>query len=149
LGALGLGVGAYYATPYLMPSGYGGYGYGDTIQYGGSTYIVGNDGNMYMQNPNYVDDSDTVVDESIGTAVTVYAIPVGFDTTPGTVVEYGGATYTVNPDGTTMSPIVVEEATTDVPVYAIPAGYDTTPGTVIEYGGAVYTVNPDGTTMSP
>jgi len=144
LGALGLGAGAYFAMPYLLPTGYGGYGYGDYIDYGGSTYIVGNDGNMYMQNPDYVDDGDDVNVVDVNIDVPVYAIPGGYDSTPDSVIEYGGATYTVNSDGTTMSPVSV-----DVPVYAIPGGYDSTPGSVIEYGGATYTVNPDGTTMSP
>ena len=37
------------ATSYLLPPGYQGYGYGQSIVYGGSTYVVGDDGYMYQQ----------------------------------------------------------------------------------------------------
>lgn len=76
-----------------------------------------------------------------------YQLPAQFGgSAPGSQVNYGGANYVVNQDGT-MSP-----AAPPIPAvqrYQIPPQYaGAAPGSTVNYGSANYTINGDGT-MSP
>jgi len=65
---------------------------------------------------------------------------------PGTTVNYGGTSYTVNANGT-MSPAAQWGG--NAMTYQLPGQFErTTPGTIVAYGGASYVVNANGT-MSP
>jgi hypothetical protein len=80
-----------------------------------------------------------------------YLLPAQYaGTTPGSTINYGGASYVVNPDGT-MRPATASMAqpAANTLRYQIPGQFaGTTPGSTITYGGANYIINNDST-MSP
>jgi len=89
----------------------------------------------------------------VSTGATRYQIPAGYGgSAVGSVINYGGANYSINADGT-MSPAGASgPAAPAAPAaqrYHVPAEYAGMPaGYVINYGGANYLTNGDGT-MSP
>lgn len=67
---------------------------------------------------------------------------------PGTSLNYGGATYVINPDRT-MSLASVAQPAAPAQRYQIPAQFaGARPGSTVTYGSANYAINPDRT-MSP
>src|SRR5208337_3119235 len=99
------------ATPYLLPRGYQGYGYGQSLVYGGSTYVVGDDGYMYQQ---AMTDQGVVV-QTGGCVGQPYQVPAGYDATPGNVIEYGGATYVVCDDRNMYVQAAAEQTAVEQP----------------------------------
>jgi len=82
-----------------------------------------------------------------------YQLPAGYQGyTAGSVINYGGATYTVAGDGTMTTYSRAYQGISQPAAgqrYQVPAGYEGYgPGTLINYGGANYVIGGDGT-MTP
>ncbi len=79
-----------------------------------------------------------------------YQLPAGYQGyAAGSVINYGGATYTVAGDGTMTTYSRAYQGISQPAAgqrYQVPAGYEGyAAGSVINYGGASYVVNGDGT----
>jgi hypothetical protein len=131
------------AQRYVVPPEFAGWPQGSTINYGGVSYVIGNDGTMSPYGGNA---RQTVQP----TNPARYQIPAEYARMPqGSVINYGGASYMIGGDGT-MSPHKVNSDRSAQPAFAaryqIPAEYAGSPqGSVISYGGSNYLVGGDGT----
>lgn len=146
----------------------GGQNYQDPGVYNVPGYVP--QGNPYYNSPGYYPQTNTVYNQPTQEyaqydyatqpasysqpAGQQYQIPAGYGGVGvGSVVNYGGASYVINANGT-MSPSSGSSAATPtttaaVQRYQVPAQYAGTPaGYVINYGGVNYLTSVDGT-MSP